>query len=219
MSIKSTPTKNYKPWSIILIIAAIAVYFFYMHERDHRIADKIYQQLLSIDIQLDQLQESATAIKTEKETNSELIKSVKALTKDNIETNKASAIAIINKINYNDEVKAQLLSLMTTTTGQNFKVQRKLIIKQLRELKYQHDIDAQQFNNKIDQITAQVSQIKDQVSKIKSDDLQDLETAKLKFIAKKLKNTINDMHESLVTEIVDDVIDKAESDKIPGDEN
>ncbi|RTL13338.1 MAG: hypothetical protein EKK54_01035 [Neisseriaceae bacterium] len=219
MSIKSTPAKNYKPWSIILIIAAIAVYFFYMHERDHRIADKIYQQLLSIDIQLDQLQESATAIKTEKETNSELIKSVKALTKDNIETNKASVIAIINKINYNDEVKAQLLSLMTTTTGQNFKVQRKLIIKQLRELKYQHDIDAQQFNNKIDQITAQVSQIKDQVSKIKSDDLQDLETAKLKFIAKKLKNTINDMHESLVTEIVDDVIDKAESDKIPGDEN
>lgn len=219
MSIKSTPAKNYKPWSIILIIAAIAVYFFYMHERDHRIADKIYQQLLSIDIQLDQLQESATAIKTEKETNSELIKSVKALTKDNIETNKASVIAIINKINYNDEVKAQLLSLMTTTTSQNFNVQRKLIIKQLRELKYQHGVDAQQFNNKIDQITAQVSQIKDQVSKIKSDDLQDLETAKLKFIAKKLKNTINDMHESLVTEIVDDVIDKAESDKIPDDEN
>lgn len=219
MSIKSTPAKNYKPWSIILIIAAIAVYFFYMHERDHRIADKIYQQLLSIDIQLDQLQESATVIKTEKETNSELIKSVKALTKDNVETNKASVIAIINEINYNDEVKTQLLSLMTTTTSQNFNVQRKLIIKQLRELKYQHGVDAQQFNNKVDQITAQVSQIKDQVAKIKSDDLQDLETAKLKFIAKKLKNTINDMHESLVTEIVDDVIDKAESDKIPDDEN
>ena len=46
--------------------------FFYMHERDHRIADKVYQQLLSIDIQLDQLQESATVIKAEKETNSDL---------------------------------------------------------------------------------------------------------------------------------------------------
>ena len=126
---------------------------------------------------------------------------------------------IINKINYNDEVKSTTIISNDNNYRQNFKVQRKLIIKQLRELKYQHDIDAQQFNNKIDQITAQVSQIKDQVSKIKSDDLQDLETAKLKFIAKKTQNTINDMHESLVTEIVDDVIDKAESDKIPGDEN
>ena len=219
MSIKSIPAKNYKPWSIILLIAAVAIYFFYMHERDHRIADKVYQQLLSIDIQLDQLQESATVIKAEKETNSDLAQSIKALTKDNIETKKASVIATINKVSYNDDVKAQLLSLITATTSQNFKVQRKLIIKQLRELKYQYSLEVQQFNNKIDQITAQVAQLKDQVAKIKSDDLQDLESAKLKFIVKKLKTTISDMHESLVTEIVDDVIDKAESDEIPDDEN
>ena len=60
---------------------------------------------------------------------------------------------------------------------------------------------------------------KDQVAKIKSDDLQDLESAKLKFIVKKLKTTISDMHESLVTEIVDDVIDKAESNEIPDNES
>lgn len=193
--------------------------FFYMHERDHQIADKVYQQLLSIDIQLDQLQESATAIKAEKDTNSELIKSIKALTKDNIETNKASVITMIDKVSYNDGVKAQLLSLITATTDQNFKIQRKLIIRQLRELKYQYNLEVQQFNNKIDQITTQVGQLKDQVAKIKSDDLQDLESAKLKFIVNKLKTTINDMHESIVTEIVDDVIDKSESDKIPDDEN
>jgi hypothetical protein len=112
-----------------------------------------------------------------------------------------------------------LTSLLDATTEQNFKVQRKLIIQQLRLLKYQNAQDIQQFNNQISHITDQVTQIKDQVAKIKSDDLQDLESAKLKFIVKKLKTTINDMHESLITEIVDDVIDKAESDKMPSDDN
>ena len=219
MSNKQNKSKSYILWSIIIVIGAIAAYFFYAHEQDRRIANSVYQQLLSIDSQLDSLQESATVLKTEKTTNSAVIQGFKSLTKDNIATTKSTVQEQINNISYNDTVKSQLTSLLNTTSSQNFKIQRKLIIQQLRLLKYQNGQDIQQFNNQISHITDQVSQLKDQVAKIKSDDLQDLESAKLKFIVKKLKTTISDMHESLVTEIVDDVIDKAESDEIPDNES
>lgn len=219
MSNNHNKSKSYILWSIIIIIGAIAAYFFYAHNQDRRIANSVYQQLLSIDNQLDNLQESATVLKTEKSINSAVIRDVNSLTKDNITTNKPALLKQIDNINYNDAVRSQLTSLLNAATGQNFKVQRKLIIQQLRLLKYQNAQDIQQFNNQISHITDQVTQIKDQVAKIKSDDLQDLESAKLKFIVKKLKTTISDMHESLVTEIVDDVIDKAESNEIPDDEN
>lgn len=219
MSNKQSSSKNYILWSMLIVIGAIAAYFFYAHEQDRRIANSVYQQLLSIDSQLDNLQESAITIKTEKTTNTTVIQSIKSLTKDNIDANKTTILEQVKQITYNDAVKAQLTALLNSTSSQNFKTQHKLIIQQLRLLKYQNGMDVQQFNNQIGHITDQVSQLKDQVAKIKSDDLQDLESAKLKFIVKKLKNTINDMHESLVTEIVDDVIDKAESNEIPDDEN
>jgi regulator of replication initiation timing len=219
MSNKQNKSQNYVLWSIIIVIGAIAAYFFYAHEQDRRIANRIYQQLLSIDSQLDSLQESATMIKTEKITNTAIIQSIKSLTKDNIDTNKTATLEQVKQITYNDVVKVQLTALLNSSSSQNFKTQRKLIIQQLRLLKYQNGMDVQQFNNQIGHITDQVSQLKDQVAKIKSNDLQDLESAKLKFIVKKLKTTISDMHESLVTEIVDDVIDKAESNEIPNDEN
>jgi hypothetical protein len=219
MSNKQNKSQNYVLWSIIIVIGAIAAYFFYAHEQDRRIANRIYQQLLSIDSQLDSLQESATMIKTEKITNTAIIQSIKSLTKDNIDTNKTATLEQVKQITYNDVVKVQLTALLNSSSSQNFKTQRKLIIQQLRLLKYQNGMDVQQFNNQIVHITDQVSQLKDQVAKIKSDDLQDLESAKLKFIVKKLKTTISDMHESLVTEIVDDVIDKAESNEIPDNES
>ena len=219
MSNKQNKSQNYVLWSIIIVIGAIAAYFFYAHEQDRRIANRIYQQLLSIDSQLDSLQESATMIKTEKITNTAIIQSIKSLTKDNIDTNKTATLEQVKQITYNDVVKVQLTALLNSSSSQNFKTQRKLIIQQLRLLKYQNGMDVQQFNNQIVHITDQVSQLKDQVAKIKSDDLQDLESAKLKFIVKKLITTISDMHESLVTEIVDDVIDKAESNEIPDNES
>ncbi len=193
---------------VVLIILFIAD-FIYGRYNDKLIANRVYDQLVTIDRQLDNLQDSAQQIVAQKNTNSQIIDVVKGLTKDNFVDNKQTLLISVAKLDYNPAVKAKLESEIAAANKTNVKLQLKQINMTLRELKYQHNLEVKAFNSQIEQVTSQVASVKTEIMKIHGENMQRLELAKLDFITRKLTKTAHEIHQAFYTSLIDEVLDTA----------
>lgn len=189
---------------IVLIVILVVGYMVYSHEHSQSVAKQVYQEMVVIDQQLDQLQESANVIIAQHSTNMQLVTALKGLTKDNFVANRAHVIQLTKQLNYVPQVESNLLSVLNSANPSNYIKAHKDISAQLRVLKYQHNLAITQFNQQISSLTTQVAAIKSQIGSISSDSLHGLELAKLRFISHKLAKTMSLLNESLVEEILDD---------------
>jgi hypothetical protein len=195
---KSNPLKI-----ITLIVALIVVYLVYSHEHSKKVAQQVYQEMVVMDQQLDQLQESANMISSQKSSNDKLIGALKALTKDNFMASKADVIQLVKQLDYAPQIESSLLNSLNAASPSNYALQSKNITAQIRLLKYQHDLSITQFNQQISTLSTQVTTIKNQINSISNDSLHDLELAKLQFISHKLTKTMHLLKESLLQEVLD----------------
>ena len=159
--------------------------------------------MVVMDQQLDQLQESANMISSQKSSNDKLIGALKALTKDNFMASKADVIQLVKQLDYAPQIESSLLNSLNAASPSNYALQSKNITAQIRLLKYQHDLSITQFNQQISTLSTQVTTIKNQINSISNDSLHDLELAKLQFISHKLTKTMHLLKESLLQEVLD----------------
>lgn len=193
---------------IILIIALVLVHFYYERQKDELIANQVYHKLSIIDVELNQLQQLAQELIAQKKVNMQVIEAVKELNKENLLDNKAKLAVVVAKIDYDEEAKAEFESEIRGINTLNTKLQLRLIKKTTRELKYRYNLEINDFDKQIGEITAQTVNIKKQIMQIKGDDLRQLELAKLKFIQRKLKMTGHMLHKGFLEIILKNVIDK-----------
>ena len=179
------------------------VYLVYSHEHSKKVAQQVYQEMVVMDQQLDQLQESANMISSQKASNDKLIGALKALTKDNFMANKNDAIQLVKQLDYAPQIESSLLNSLNAASPSSYALQRKNITAQIRVLKYQHNLSITQFNQQISALSTQVTTIKNQINSISNDSLHDLELAKLQFISHKLAKTMHLLKASLVQEVLE----------------
>ena len=189
---------------IVLIVILVVGYLIYGHEHSQNIAKQVYQEMVVIDQQLDQMQESANVIIAQHSTNVQLVTTLKGLTKDNFSTNRAQVIKLVKQLNYTPQVESNILNALNLASPSTYAEVHKNISAQIRVLNYQHNLAITQFNQQISSLTTQVTAIKNQIGSISSDSLHGLELAKLRFISHKLAKTMSLLNESLVQEILDD---------------
>lgn len=204
------------PLIVIIIIGALVVglYYVFSYERDKYIANKVYQQMINLDTQMNKLQESAAAIKAEKTNDSMVINAVSSLTRDNFMDNRDHAISVVKELANHPDIESNLIAELSAMNSlPNFKINIKKAKTEIRILKYQHNQQVNEFNQQITDITQQVSEMKQQISRIKGTNLHNLELAKLHFISRKLAKTVSDLHDSIVQEILDDAVDNAQKAK------
>lgn len=195
--------------SIIVSVLAIVVgYHYYNKIHDQRTADKVYQQMLVIDSSLDQLKESATTLHQWKSVNAQVIHGFNNLNVANFDEQKSGFLELINQLKFDNQVESQLLAITRQTTAKNFKLQRKLIKSKLQALKYDYNQHVDGFNKQISDLTSQVQTLKTAIATITSDNLQDLELARLKFISHKMSHTVTELNGSFIDSILEDVVEK-----------
>jgi hypothetical protein len=202
---------------VLLLIAAFGVYYYYSGQQDKRLADQVYNQMLTIDGQLDSLKESAQIIIAHKTLNDQIINIVKQIAPDTYMAYQGQLSSLVSQIDYNPVTRAKFESAITllnsvSTNPKQIKRNRKLLNVAARELKYQHNQEVTAFNQQIASITSQVSDIRTEISHIHGDKLQKLELAKLNFISKKLKETAHSLASAFYASLVDDVLDTVVAD-------
>lgn len=202
---------------VLFGIAIFSAYYYYSMEHDKQLANQVYDQMLTVDSQLDTLKESAQIIIAHKTLNDQIISTVKQITPDNYLANQSQLGSLVNQIDYNPVTKAKFESAITllnsvSTNPKEIKRNLKLLNIAARELKYQHNQEVTAFNQQIAAITSQVGEIKTEISHIHGDKLQKLELAKLNFISKKLKETAHSLAAAFYTSLVDDVLDTVVAD-------
>lgn len=203
-------SKNYvnyvknNPLKVIgLIVILVIGYLIYGHEHSQSVAKQVYQEMVVIDQQLDQMQESANVIIVQHSTNIKLVTTLKGLTKDNFLANRANVTQLVKQLKYAPQVESSILNSLNSANPSTYGAVHKSISAQIRVLNYQHNLMITQFNQQISSLTAQVANIKTQISSISSDSLHGLELAKLRFISHKLAKTMSLLNESLIQEILD----------------
>lgn len=195
--------------AVLVALIGFVAYHYYVKIRDRHIADEVYQQMIVIDGKLDQLKVLANKLHHQKDVNSEVIHGFNELTKDNILEQRSGFIDLVKQIDYDNTVESEILALMESTTdAKSFKNNRKLIKTQLRLLKFDYGKKQEDFNQQISDISGQIKELTGQIQRIDSENLQSLETARLKFISKKLSKTIIELNGSFVDRIIDDVVEK-----------
>lgn len=194
---------------IFVALVGFVAYHYYVKIRDRHIADEVYQHMIVIDGKLDQLKATANQLHHQKDVNSEVIHGFNELTKDNILEQKTGFIDLVKQIDYNNTVESEILALVeSTNNAKSFKDNRKLIKTQLRLLKVDYGKKQDEFNQQITDLTKQIKELTGQIQRIDSENLQSLETARLKFISKKLSKTMIELNGSFVDRIIDDVVEK-----------
>lgn len=199
---------------VLLFIAAFGVYYYYSGQQDKRLADQVYNQMLTIDGQLDSLKESAQIIISHKSLDDQIISTVKQIAPDTYIANEGQLTSLVSQIDYNPVTKAKFESAITllnsvSSNPKEIKRNLKLLSIAARELKYQHNQEVTAFNQQITSITSQVNDIKTAISHIHGDKLQKLELAKLSFISKKLGETAHSLSSAFYKSLIGDVIDTA----------
>lgn len=205
-----TASKNYasyvrnNPFKVIVLIIILVIgYLIYGHEHSQSVAKQVYQEMVVIDQQLDQMQESANVIIAQHSTNVKLVTTLKGLTKDNFLANRANVIKLAQQLSYAPQVESNIINALNSANPSTYGAVHQNIAAQIRVLNYQHNLMITQFNQQIGSLTSQVANIKTQIGSISSDSLHGLELAKLRFISHKLAKTINLLNESLIQEILD----------------
>ena len=199
---------------VLLFIAAFGVYYYYSGQQDKRLADQVYNQMLTIDGQLDSLKESAQTIIAHKSLDDQIISTVKQIAPDTYMVNQGQLSSLVSQIDYNPVTKAKFESAITflnsvSNNPKELKRNLKLLKIAARELKYQHNQEVTAFNQQIASITSQVNNIKTEISHIHGDRLQKLELAKLSFISKKLGETAHSLSSAFYKNLIGDIIDTA----------
>lgn len=212
-----TNTSNSRSGTTLLVVLVIVVflygaYYYYTSKEDKTLADQVYNQLLVIDGQLDNLNLTAESISSQKKLNDQIVTEVNQITPNNFSSEKPNLEQLINQINYNPQTAQKFESAITLLGSFNnnpkeLKRNLKLLKLAVRELKYQHNQEITRFNQQISVITTQIASIKDEISHIHTDRLQELELAKLKYISKKLSETAHSLQAAFYTNLVDDVLD------------
>lgn len=205
-----TASKNYasyvknNPFKVMaLIIILVIGYLVYGHEHSQSVAKQVYQEMVVIDQQLDQMQESANVIIAQHSTNVKLVTTLKGLTKDNFLANRANVIKLAQQLSYAPQVESNIINALNSANPSTYGAVHQNIAAQIRVLNYQHNLMITQFNQQIGSLTSQVANIKTQIGSISSDSLHGLELAKLRFISHKLAKTMSLLNESLIQEILD----------------
>lgn len=203
---------------LVTICAALIflAYHFYQHEHDSYIANHAYEEMVSLDKELNQLQQKANDLHKIKDANTQIINSFNSLTKENFDDDKTNFIALVKQAKYDIKTESALLNIINSTDSNTFKTNRHIIRQQLRVLKYDYAKGVDDFDNEIGDITKKVKDLNDNISNIDSSNVQDLELARLRFISHKLAATITDLNGSFVDRILDDVVEK---DKISDKDN
>lgn len=199
---------------VLFGVAIFGAYYYYSQEHDKQLANQVYNQMLTIDGQLDSLKESAQTIIAHKSLNDQIISTVKQIAPDTYMANQGQLSSLVSQIDYNPATKAKFESAITllnsvSSNPKEIKRNLKLLSIVARELKYQHNQEVTAFNQQITSITSQVNDIKTEISHIHGDKLQQLELAKLSFISKKLKETAHSLAAAFYTSLVGDVLDTA----------
>lgn len=210
--------KRLSPLIVILAVCVLYAGYFYINRiHDRYIADEVYSKMVIMDNELTELQQEAKSLHVEKDTNTEVIQMFNTLDKNNFTSRKKYFINAIHQISYDKQVESGLLDIVNSTDDKSFKHNHAKIKAQLRWLKYNHDKKIVDFNNKIENITNEVKDLTVQVGKINSENLQDLELAKLGYISRKISKTIVELNGSFIDKIIDEVIEKDRiSDKSEG---
>ncbi|MEN9947162.1 MAG: hypothetical protein RLZZ293_1548 [Pseudomonadota bacterium] len=197
---------------ICLIGAGITVsgYFAYNHYRDHQLANQVYQQLTILDQQLNSLNLKAQQLHQQQSDTDKFKQALKNLQANNLASQLPQLRLQLANLNYLPSAQTQLESIISQMNKQNFASSYHAIMLQTKLLVAYTNTSNQQFSQQIEQINQQLVQIKHQSKQIHSTNLQQLELARLSFINHKLTETLNAWHETLLNEIVDEIITKVQ---------
>ena len=201
---------------LLLILALVVVsmgYYFFNHQRDQRIAQQVYQELVVIDEGMGQLQSTAQQLIADKQITSQIMAKINSLTVANCGHEKLELGQLVSQLSSTSDQQPQLVQIafaqqingLDVTQLRQFKAQIKQLKITVRELKFQQNARFKHFNQQISQIGQQLGQISSQIKLIHGDKLQQLELAKLKFISKKLAATARSLHQAIYQEVLSDV--------------
>ena len=212
MGANSSSRQGFSLLILFIFIVLYGAYYYYSGNQDKKLADQVYNELVVVDGQLDNLKIAAESIVAQKQLNDKVINEVNQVTPDNFHLERDNLNQLIQQINYNLATQQKFESTVAFLTSvendpKELKRNLKLLKIAARELKYQHNREVTGFNQQISVITNQVSMIKNQVSNIHTNKLQELELAKLKFISRKLAETAHSLNAAFYNDLVDDVLD------------
>lgn len=195
-------------WRGVIFAGVIIVGYIYyqQYHHDQQLATKVYQQLQQVDQQLDQLQQTAISIKHYQVIQQQIASGVAVLTPANVEQIKPQLLARVSQATTTPDFAAATLKVIHNLDRANFNrtlVQLKL---ELRRLNYEQQLIISGFNARISQISAQLPPIKQEIEQIKSNNPQQLELAKLKFILHKLDKTAHSLQQSFFDTTLNAVI-------------
>lgn len=200
------PKRNRTVFFIIILCVLGSGYWFIRHQQDNKIADNVFAQMKQLDAQLDKLQSDARIEQDIQALNRQIATSVGSLTPQSYAQNQSKLLALVESTNfYAPNVESTFKALILQTDAKHYKFQRRGFQLQVRELKYDYNQDVQNFNSQTQSIASQLAAMESDIAKIRNDDLRDLETARLKFMHRKLEKTDHQIKTNLAVEVLEDI--------------
>ncbi len=201
---------------IIFLLIVFGLYKILIHEYDEYMAKKIYTQMEQIDSKLNTLQSNAFVLRAEKESNVELIHQFNQFTVTNFVDIKPVFEDKAHDLAYESVISLQLITIAESTSKVNYKTNHNEMKRLLKQVKANYNQKIIDFTDQIGQLTQEVKELNQNISVINSDSLRELEVARLKFLSKKISETVVDLKGSVMEEVFDNVM---ENDVIKNDDS